>query len=101
MPQIDGATGVAVNGHRLYVSLYGIGDIYTYALPYRDGERPKKLNVRAATGGENPYGIAVGTSHIFVTAGSILSFRLPINSRSLPDATVSFGGNAAGIAIGK
>jgi hypothetical protein len=101
--QDDGATGVAVNSHRLYVSLLQTGEIYAYALPYRDGGRPLKLNVRAATGGENPYGIAVGASHLFVTAGSmILSYPLPISSHSVPDTTVPFtSGSGAGIAIGK
>ena len=103
-PQIDGAVGVAIdrrNAH-LYVSLYRIGDVYRYNLPYRAGEKPVILDVRAQTGGELPYGIAVGANHLYVTAGAILAYSLPISARSTPDATVSFaGGNAAGLAVSR
>lgn len=103
-PQIDGAAGVAVDGNHghLYVSLYTTGDVYEYQLPYRVGEKPTMLDVKSETGGELPYGIAVGEDHLFVTAGAILAYRLPITSSTRPDATVQFNeGNAAGVAVGE
>jgi PQQ-like domain len=99
VPQDDGATGVALdrNGEHLYVSLYAFGDIYDYRLPYRRGETPTILDVESETGGD-PYGIAVGGDRLFVTAGSLLAYALPLKSGAMPEATVPFSsGAAAGI----
>jgi DNA-binding beta-propeller fold protein YncE len=98
VPQDDGATGVAVdgNGEHLYVSLYEFGDIYDYRLPYRRGETPAILDVESETGG-SPYGVAVGGNRLFVTAGSLLAYSLPLKPNSVPEATVPFAGGAAGI----
>jgi hypothetical protein len=101
-PQIDGATGVAVNAEcsYLYVSLFALGDVYQYSLPYHAGEAPTVLNVRLASQGGLPYGIAVARSHLFVTARSILAFRIPFASNATPEASISFAGSAAGVAAG-
>jgi hypothetical protein len=97
VPQDDGATGVAAdrNGEHLYVSLYACGDIYDYRLPYRPGETPMILDVKSETGGELPYGIAVGGDRLFVTAGSLLAYALPLKSGAMPEATVPFSSGAA------
>jgi hypothetical protein len=102
-PQGDGAAGVAVDGdcRHLYVSLYTTGDVYEYRLPYRSGESHKTLDVQSGPSGGLPYGIAVSENHLFVTAGRILSYRLPLSSRKTPDAIVTFPGFAAGVAAGK
>jgi hypothetical protein len=102
VPQSGGASGVAVNGNgtRLYVSLYSVGVVDEFKLPYQIGEKPKVLDVESETGGR-PYGIAVGGNHLFVTAGDIYAYRLPLMSSSEPDATVPFpDGFAAGVAAG-
>ena len=103
IPQSDGASGVAVNGNgtRLYVSLYSAGIVDEFKLPYKLGEKPKVLDVESETGGR-PYGIAVGGDHLFVTAGNIYAYRLPLTSSSEPDAIVPFpDGFAAGVAAGQ
>ncbi len=102
VPQSDGASGVAINGNgtRLYVSLYSVGVVDEFKLPYQPGEKPKVLNVEMETGG-CPYGIAVGGDHLFVTAGDIYAFRLPLVPSSGPDAVVPFSdGFAAGVTAG-
>jgi hypothetical protein len=109
IPQRDGVAGVAVGGDggHLYVSLYEvpymISDVYEYRLPYRNGESPKSLNVASQTNGDRPYGIAVGESHLFVGAGNaIVSYRLPLTSRTMPEAIAPFpGGDASDVAAGK
>lgn len=107
VPQIDGAVGVAVDGDasHLYVSLlrsYTTGDVYEYRLPYRNGESPKTLDVISQTGGEPPYGIAVGGNHLFVGADTVIvSYRLPLTLRTKPEAIVPFpGGDASDVAAG-
>lgn len=102
-PQSDGASGVAVkrDGTRLYVSLYSAGVIDEFKLPYEPGEQPKVLGVESETGGR-PYGISVAGNHLFVTAGDIYAYRLPLIANSQPDAVVPFsGGFAAGVATGQ
>ncbi len=102
-PQSDGASGVAVNGNgtRLYVSLYSVGIVDEFKLPYQPGEKPKVLDVESETGGR-PYGISVAGDHLFVTAGDIYAYRLPLMSNSQPDAVVPFSdGFAAGVAAGR
>jgi hypothetical protein len=102
-PQSDGASGVAVNGNgtRLYVSLYSVGIVEEFRLPYRLGEKPTVLDIESQTGGR-PYGIAVGGDHLFVTAGNIYAYPLPLTSSSDPDAIVPFpDGFAAGVAAGQ
>lgn len=102
-PQSDGASGVAVNGNgtSLFVSLYSVGIVEEFKLPYQVGEKPKVLDIESETGGR-PYGIAVGGDHLFVTAGDIYAYRLPLTSSSDPDAIVPFpGGFAAGVAAGQ
>ncbi|HEY1655848.1 MAG TPA: hypothetical protein VGF86_12125 [Candidatus Tumulicola sp.] len=99
--QYDGATGVAVDRrcHHLYVSLYALGQIYDYKLPYRPSEPPTILQVDPYVG---PYGIAVGDDHLFVTddtAGGVEAFPLPLTSMSIPDAIVPFAGFGAGVTI--
>jgi hypothetical protein len=96
VPQDDGATGVAVDGSgaHLYVSLCEFGDIYDYRLPYRPGETPAILDVESETGG-SPYGIAVGGDRLFVTAGSLLAYALPLKPGVMPEATVPFARAAA------
>jgi hypothetical protein len=99
VPQDDGATGVALdrNGKNLYVSLCAFGDIYDYRLPYRRGETPTVLDVESETG-RQPYGIAVGGDRLFVTAGSLLAYALPLKSAAMPEADVPFSsGVAAGV----
>jgi hypothetical protein len=102
-PQSDGASGVAVNGNgtRLYVSLYSIGIVNEFKLPYEPGAKPKVLEVESETGGR-PYGISVAGNHLFVTAGNVYAYRLPFTSNSQPDAVVPFSdGFAAGVAAGR
>ena len=102
-PQSDGASGVAVNGSgtRLYVSLYSVGIVDEFKLPYQLGEKPKALDIESETGGR-PYGIAVGGDHLFVTAGDIYAYPIPLTSSSDPDAIVPFpDGFAAGVAAGQ
>jgi hypothetical protein len=97
VPQDDGATGVAVDrtGEHLYVSMCEFGDIYDYRLPYHRGEKPTILDVESETG---PYDIAAGTGRLFVTAGSLLAYALPLKPGAMPEATVPFArGTAAGI----
>lgn len=104
VPQIDAATGIAagdcnLKGH-LYVTQYSDGDVEDYALPYQLGEMPTTLDVRSSSGGELPYGIAVDKDHLFVTAGSILSYRLPLSLGETPDAVAPFtNGFATGVAV--
>jgi hypothetical protein len=95
--QDDGATGVAVDrtGEHLYVSMCEFGDIYDYRLPYRRGQKPTILDVESETG---PYGIAVGADRLFVTAGSLLAYALPLKPGAMPETTVPFArGAAAGV----
>jgi hypothetical protein len=99
--QYDGATGVAVDHrcHHLYVSLYALGQIYDYKLPYQTSETPTILQVDPHLG---PYGIAVGDGHLFITddsAGGIKAYRLPLTSLSTPDATIPFDGLGSGITV--
>ncbi len=97
VPQDDGATGVAVDrtGKHLYVSMCEFGDIYDYQLPYHRGEKPTILEVESESG---PYGIAVGTDRLFVTAGSLLAYALPLKPGAMPETTVPFArGAAAGV----
>lgn len=99
--QYDGATGVAVDRrcHHLYVSLYTLGQIYDYKLPYRPSEPPTILQVDPRSG---PFGIAVGDDHLFVTddtAGEIEAYPLPLTSLSIPDAIVPLAGSGAGVTI--
>ncbi len=101
-PQINGATGVAVNAEcsYLYVSLFAFGDVYEYRLPYHAGEVPTVLDVRSESSGGLPYGIAVAEDHLFVTADSILAYRIPLALNATPKASISFDGFAAGVAAG-
>ncbi len=98
VPESDGASGVAVNGSgtRLYVSSYSVGVVDEFKLPYQPGEKPKILETSG-----RPYGIAVGGNHLFVTAGDVYAYRLPLTSSSGPDAVVPFSGFAAGVAAGQ
>ncbi|MGC1379546.1 MAG: hypothetical protein WA814_00840, partial [Candidatus Baltobacteraceae bacterium] len=99
--QSDGATGLAVdrNGSQLYVSLYGIGKVYAYRLPYALGDVPKVLDVRSETGGL-PFGLAIGDKRLFVTTGQcVLAYRLPFMSSMTPEINLTFNGNAVGVAV--
>jgi hypothetical protein len=84
----------------LYVSLFALGNVYEYRLPYHAGETPTVLDVKSETGGDLPYGIAVAQNHLFITAGSILAYRIPVAANATPEARISFAGEAAGIAAG-
>jgi hypothetical protein len=97
VPQDNGAIGVAVDraGRHLFVSMCEFGEIYDYTLPYHRGEKPTILDVKSETG---PYGIAAGADRLFVTAGSLLAYPLPLKPGAIPVATVPFRhGAAAGI----
>ncbi len=99
--QYDGATGVAVDRRcrHLYVSLYTLGQIYDYKLPYRPSAPPTILQLDPHAG---PYGIAVGDDHLFVTdntAGGIEAYPLPLTSMSIPDANVPFAGSGTGVTV--
>jgi hypothetical protein len=99
--QYDGATGVAVDRrcHHLYVSLYTLGQIYDYKLPYRASELPTILQVDPQSG---PYAIDAGDDHLFIsddTAGAVEAFPLPLSALSIPDAVVPFDGFAAGVTV--
>ncbi len=100
-PQDDGATGVGLdrNASHLYVSLFGTGKVYEYALPYNPGDMPKVLDVLAQTN-QFPYGVAVGSRRLFITTnGSLLSYRLPFTSHMKPVANLPFAGSPAGVAV--
>jgi hypothetical protein len=78
----------------LYVSLFTLGRVYDYKLPYRLSEPPTILQVNPYRG---PYGITVGDDHLFVTdgtAGAIEAYPLPLTPMSIPDAIVPFADQA-------
>jgi 6-phosphogluconolactonase (cycloisomerase 2 family) len=98
-PDPQGADDVAVspNGRYLYASIFSTGDVYQYALPYHDGDVPTELNISSQTG-QFPNGIAVRGDHLFVSAGELVAYRLPITATSKPTAIVQFNGDASGLA---
>jgi hypothetical protein len=101
--QGDGAVGVAVdrNSRHLYVSLFSLGNVEEFALPYHPGESVRTIDVKSDSGGGLPYGVAVKEKHLFVTAGfAVLAYQLPLTSHSTPDATVPFNGDASGVTAG-
>jgi hypothetical protein len=95
--QDTGATGVAIDRgcHHLYVSLLEYDAVYVFKLPYITGVPPTVLHVNSSTG--SPYGIAISASNLFVTAGDIFAYPLPLTSESVPDAVVPFSGFSTGV----
>jgi len=98
-PDAHGGDGIAVSpdARYLYVSIVDTRDVYQYALPYHDGDQPTKLDVTSQTG-QPPNSVTVRGDRLFVSAGQIAAYKIPITSSSKPTAKLWFDGVAAGLA---
>ncbi len=82
----------------LYAGFTLDDEVYDYRLPYHNGEQPTVLQVLSKSG-RHVTSVAAGEGRLFVTAGGILAYRLPVEAGASPAVSVRFGGNAAGIAV--